>query len=68
VSRCHMELCPDWTGDGNVCPCALIDQWVEAERCEADYNPDGGNSGVCLARLNSRGECTRMGGHGGDDL
>lgn len=25
MNRCDMELCPNWTGDGNVCPCALFD-------------------------------------------
>lgn len=23
--RCKQELCPNWSGDGNVCPCALFD-------------------------------------------
>jgi hypothetical protein len=22
--RCGMELCPNWSGDGNVCPCAVF--------------------------------------------
>lgn len=23
-TRCEMELCPHWSGDGNVCPCAVF--------------------------------------------
>ncbi len=23
--RCEQELCPNWTGDGQVCVCALLD-------------------------------------------
>lgn len=23
--RCKQELCPNWSGDGNVCPCAVLD-------------------------------------------
>lgn len=23
--RCKQELCPNWTGDGRVCMCALLD-------------------------------------------
>lgn len=23
--RCAMELCPNWSGDGDVCSCTLLD-------------------------------------------
>ena len=23
--RCEMELCPHWSGDGDVCPCAVLE-------------------------------------------
>lgn len=68
TSRCEMELCPNWSGDGDVCPCAVFGyDPPEPERCEGDYNPDGGNDGVCLAPLNRRGECTRRGGYHDDE-
>lgn len=61
---CEMELCPNWSGDGRVCPCVLFDlDPPEPLRCEADYNPDGGNDGVCLARLNADGTCPRQDDH-----
>ena len=65
MSACEMELCPHWTGDGRVCPCAMFDLDPAAvpARCELDYNPDGGNDGVCLARLDRHGNCTRQGGY-----
>lgn len=22
--RCEQELCPNWSGDGDVCPCAVL--------------------------------------------
>lgn len=22
---CEQELCPNWSGDGRVCPCAIFD-------------------------------------------
>lgn len=25
TSRCAQELCENWSGDGRVCPCALLD-------------------------------------------
>lgn len=25
MSDCAQELCPNWGGDGRVCPCALFD-------------------------------------------
>lgn len=25
MSACEEELCPNWSGDGNVCPCDLFD-------------------------------------------
>lgn len=25
VTGCDQELCPNWSGDGNVCPCAIFD-------------------------------------------
>jgi hypothetical protein len=25
ASGCEMELCPNWSGDGDVCPCAVFD-------------------------------------------
>ena len=25
ADRCQMELCPHWAGDGNVCPCAVLE-------------------------------------------
>lgn len=25
TERCKQELCPNWSGDGNVCPCAIFD-------------------------------------------
>lgn len=25
MSDCRQELCENWSGDGNVCPCALFD-------------------------------------------
>lgn len=46
ASDCEMELCPNWSGDGWSCPCAVLglDRPVfdldppEPERCEADYS------------------------------
>lgn len=75
VNNCDGELCPNWSGDGWVCPCAVfgLERPVfdldppEPERCEADYNPDGGYDGVCLAVLSARGECTRPGGRHDDE-
>lgn len=75
VNNCDGELCPNWSGDGWTCPCAVFGlerpefdlDPPEPERCEADYNPDGGYDGVCLAVLSARGECTRPGGrHDGE--
>lgn len=25
MNRCEQELCPNWSGDGRACPCALLD-------------------------------------------
>lgn len=25
MPRCEQEMCPNWSGDGNVCPCAVFD-------------------------------------------
>lgn len=25
MTRCKQEMCPNWSGDGNVCPCAIFD-------------------------------------------
>ena len=25
MADCAQELCPNWSGDGRVCPCALFD-------------------------------------------
>lgn len=25
MARCRQELCQNWSGDGNVCPCAMLD-------------------------------------------
>lgn len=25
MMRCRAELCENWSGDGNVCPCAVFD-------------------------------------------
>ena len=25
MSRCAQELCPNWGGDGRVCPCVALD-------------------------------------------
>jgi hypothetical protein len=25
MNACKQELCPNWSGDGNVCPCAIFD-------------------------------------------
>lgn len=74
ASDCEMELCPNWSGDGWSCPCAVLglDRPVfdldppEPERCEADFNPDGGYDGVCLARLDRHGTCSRKGGYHDD--
>lgn len=27
---CRQEECPNWSGDGNVCPCALFDLGTDA--------------------------------------
>jgi hypothetical protein len=70
VSGCEGELCPNWSGDGRVCPCAVFDlepPTPPQPRCELDYNPDGGNDGVCLARLDRHGNCTRRGGYHDDE-
>lgn len=24
MSTCDQEMCPNWSGDGNVCPCAVF--------------------------------------------
>lgn len=37
TARCEAELCPNWSGDGDVCPCAVfdlprpaaVDEWLE---------------------------------------
>jgi hypothetical protein len=60
---CEMELCPNWSGDGRVCPCALFGDPPDPPRCELDYHPPGEDQGVCLARLDEHGNCTRRGGH-----
>ncbi len=64
---CEMELCPNWTGDGRVCPCALFDEPSDGLRCELDYHPPGEDQGVCLAQLDRYGNCTRRGGAHNDD-
>lgn len=63
---CEMELCPNWTGDGRVCPCALFDDPPDPPRCELDYHHTGETDGVCLARLDANGDCTRKGGYHDD--
>jgi hypothetical protein len=25
VANCKQEMCPNWSGDGRVCPCAMFD-------------------------------------------
>lgn len=25
MTRCRMEQCENWSGDGNACPCAVFD-------------------------------------------
>lgn len=75
TGRCEMELCPNWSGDGLVCPCAVfgLERPVfdldppEPDRCELDYNPDGRNDGVCQALLDDAGNCLRWGGHHDDE-
>lgn len=42
--RCAEELCPNWSGDGNVCPCALFGLEPPCPMCGAalgdtDYCP-----------------------------
>jgi len=66
TSTCEMESCPNWSGDGEVCPCAVFDLGRPARPrsyCEGDYRPPGSDhADVCFATLNARGECTRTGG------
>jgi hypothetical protein len=35
MTRCEAELCRNWSGDGNVCPCAVfgIEPDVVCGRC-----------------------------------
>jgi hypothetical protein len=41
TTRCRMELCTHWSGDGDVCPCAVFGMqpntpdWVEGDRPES---------------------------------
>ncbi|MEV6413866.1 hypothetical protein [Kribbella sp. NPDC051718] len=30
MARCRQEECPNWSGDGRVCPCALFDLDTDA--------------------------------------
>jgi len=30
MAECQQEMCPNWSGDGNVCPCALFDLDTDA--------------------------------------
>jgi hypothetical protein len=41
MSRCDMELCPHWGGDGDVCPCAVFDLPRPSCTC------DGGHALLC---------------------
>jgi hypothetical protein len=38
MTRCAQEMCPNWSGDGDVCPCAIFDlprpDHAERERLE----------------------------------
>ena len=64
ASDCQAELCPNWSGDGRVCPCEVFDlDPPDPPRCELDYNPGGGYDGVCLTRLNADGTCPRQEDH-----
>lgn len=48
--RCKQELCANWGGDGNVCPCALFDLGTDAtdplpwDRPDADVLQDIGDA------------------------
>lgn len=35
---CGQELCPNWSGDGRVCPCAVLDlpDWDDSDEPDAD--------------------------------
>lgn len=48
MSRCDQELCENWSGDGNVCPCAILGMSrpsVDQRQC-----PDSGLTvGSCKA-------------------
>jgi hypothetical protein len=37
---CEQELCPNWSGDGNVCPCAIFD--LPRPRSDDDLDLDDG--------------------------
>ena len=34
MSACRQELCENWSGDGNVCPCAVFDIEPSDDVCE----------------------------------
>lgn len=34
MADCGQEMCPNWSGDGNVCPCAVFG--IEHDQAEQD--------------------------------
>jgi len=56
MSACDQEMCPNWSGDGDVCPCSLFDldrpaslDCADCGHTMEDHNaPDhGGGCYVC---------------------
>jgi hypothetical protein len=47
MSVCKQEMCPNWSGDGNVCPCAILDDGGDLNPCNhcphdnTDHRGDG---------------------------
>jgi hypothetical protein len=41
VTDCQQELCPNWSGDGNVCPCAIFDIDPPKRCCNLDCDREG---------------------------
>lgn len=38
MNSCKQELCPNWSGDGRVCPCVLFD--LDAEATDSHWDDD----------------------------
>lgn len=47
MAECREELCPNWLGDGRVCPCALFDIEPWCPNCDLVYTHDGRLCDAC---------------------